>query len=218
MEKPRLVFATGSALALFLILLPAITTTHFTVSWVQRSSHYPLDGDPSNEKSLSRYAGPTTVFVLLILILCGPFVWALNQLAKEGAMWGVHSSIEYSLDLLAPFVPGGHWRFAALTEPIWSRWTCNIHENSTYLGWTVIFLLAYTWRCRKEILFPFLQEWFWLMVVFFILALGPFLHVEGHVFGKIILPYHILEMAFSVTAGIRVPHSDDQAWSCWQLA
>jgi hypothetical protein len=195
LRKPRLLYAAGSAIALSLILLcdyyytlyallgAAVITVSYGARFITR-------------KDLPNYTEAIALFIFLTLILCGPFVWALNQLAKEGAMWGVHSSSEFSLDLLAPFVPGGHWRFASLTEPLWSRWSSNIHENSAYLGWTVIILVLFAWRHRKEMQSLFLMEWFWVMLVFFILALGPYLHVEGHEFHKIILPYHLLERVF----------------------
>jgi len=195
LQKPQYRYAAGSAIALFLILLcdyyytlyallgAAIITVSYGFRFITR-------------ENLPKYARAIVPFILLTLILCGPFVWALNHLAREGTMWGVHSSNEFSLDLLSPFVPGGHWRFASLTEPLWSRWSSNIHENSTYLGWTVIMLILFSWRRRKEIQTLFLPEWFWVMIVFFILALGPSLHVEGHEFHKIILPYRLLERVF----------------------
>jgi hypothetical protein len=107
------------------------------------------------------------------------------------------------MDLLAPFVYGGHWHFAEWTESYWSKlMDGNIHETSVYLGVSVLVLVVYAWIKRRQIDMEAIGLWFFILVFFFVLALGP----EVHVWGWAVpytkwLPYHWLEM---IVPGMKV--------------
>jgi hypothetical protein len=105
-----------------------------------------------------------------------------------------HRAEEHSLDLLALMIPGGHWRFAALTEGYWSQLTSNIHEHSVYLGWGVLFLVIYAWRGRRAM--PGISYWYIVLACFAVLALGPVLHVWGETVPMAPLPYSALPLLF----------------------
>jgi hypothetical protein len=92
---------------------------------------------------------------------------------------------------LAPFIPGSHWRFANLTRSYWSILPGDANENSVYLGWAVVFLLLYVWRRCPVV--PSLRLWFFIVICFGVLALGPVLHVWGAEYSVIKLPYALLE-------------------------
>jgi len=190
LEKPTYRNAVGAAVAFFLVLLcdyyyafyallgAAILATIFFIE--------------NRLKNWRLFPGPAALFVFLSVLGSGPFVLGIRRLARIGAA-GIHSAFFYSMDLLAPFIPGGHWRFAFLTQSFWSRWTGNIHENSVYVGWSVIGLASYGWFSATGKKNRSLTAWFSLMIIFFTLALGPFLQVGGHLFRFLPLPYGCIE-------------------------
>src|SRR4030042_1329903 len=136
-----------------------------------------------------------SVFIFVCLITSGILVGLLLQLNRQDPLLGYHNPLEFSLDLLAPFIPGGHWRFASLNQFYWSKLPGNINESSVYLGLGVIFLLVYTWvnrqKCRLHV--PSLSLWYVILFFFGIMALGPALNVGGKRIFAGIMPYDILQ-------------------------
>jgi hypothetical protein len=113
------------------------------------------------------------------------------------------------MDLLAPFVPSRHWLFGRWTKSLWSAWPGNGHENSVYLGLSVVFLFGIVWAKRAVVELEDLRFWYGLAGLFAILSLGPVLSVSGrpiqvgpvfHVMGKDVafplLPYALAWVAF----------------------
>ncbi|HET8627490.1 MAG TPA: hypothetical protein VFL91_08725, partial [Thermomicrobiales bacterium] len=82
------------------------------------------------------------VFAVAAAALTGPLPVALLLLDRRDPLGGEHPAATFSLDLLAPIIPGGHWRFAPLTADYWSRLPGNIHESSVAVGVSVLLLLA----------------------------------------------------------------------------
>jgi hypothetical protein len=105
-----------------------------------------------------------------------------------------HNSREFSLDFLAFIIPGGNWRFANLTQSYWSKLPGNIYESSVHLGIPVLFILVYTWIKGRN--FKERGLWYSMFVFFFIMALGPVLHVWGKEISVIKLPYLLFEKLF----------------------
>ena len=133
----------------------------------------------------------TLIFILLIpwtLALYDMFIF--DQVPKTQG-WG--GAIQFSSDLFNYFLPSGYGHlvtlFPFLLKPfslflnLYSPDARSIFENFTYPG--IIILVSYLGliifykklnnKIRKNII-PFL----FLSVVFFVLTLGPFLHVFGH--------------------------------------
>jgi hypothetical protein len=96
------------------------------------------------------------------------------------------------MDLFAPFIYGGHWRFSSLTRTYWFRLPGNIHESSVYLGIAVIVLITIAWRNRRSMGESRLVLMYVLLVFFIVMALGPRLHILRHQISFIPLPYAAL--------------------------
>jgi hypothetical protein len=117
--------------------------------------------------------------------------------------------VEYSADVLGFVVPSiFHPVFKGLVSPIYSNFTGNTAENTVFVGYTVILfsLLAFIKIKTKEIKF-----WVLSGIVFFVLSLGPILHINGIVeiifegyISHIPLPYIIL-MKIPIFSLARVP-------------
>ena len=125
---------------------------------------------------------------------------------------GTHASRDFSMDLLSPFVWGPHWRFSAWVEPLWRPLciTQGANESSVYLGLSVIVMLMYVWKKKATISIRHFGFWCLLGLFFFVMSLGPNLHIGGreigffgrhvHCMGKeinvLLLPYTFLWLVF----------------------
>jgi len=180
LAKPTIALGAAAAGVLFLVILCdyyyffyCVLTGLIAALWFHRDKEAPFSF--SNKE----YWGPLGVFAGLSLMTSGILAGSLVWVTLTDGLVGNANPVDYSLDLLAPFIYGGHWRFAALTRAFWSRETGNIHENSVHLGLSVVFLLILVWRMRT---FPDFSEvgiFFVLMFFFAVVALGPILHIAG---------------------------------------
>jgi hypothetical protein len=140
---------------------------------------------------------PFSVFVILALVTSGILSGSLVFVTFRDGLVGNASPVDYSLDLLAPFIYGGHWRFAFLTSAYWTRLTGNIHESSVHLGLSVVILLIYVWRKRRLSAASEVGLFFALLIFFAVTALGPTLHIAGRkVLPWLRWPYAWLEAIF----------------------
>jgi hypothetical protein len=138
------------------------------------------------------------VFGLAALVLTGPLPAALYLLNRRDPLSGAHEAPVFSLQLPSLLIPGGHWRFARLTEWYWSLLPGNIHETSVSLGVAVCLLLMATWRLRHTLRETSLRYWYLTLVIFALLSLGPEI-VTGVVewrFTYGLTPYGLLERIF----------------------
>lgn len=143
-----------------------------------------------------KHAIPLVVFTALVVAAAGPLVFSLLLLNARDPLLGVHSPVKSSLDLLSPFIPGGHWYFAGLTQPFWSKLTVNIHESSVHMGLSVIFVLIFVWLKRGREECENVRFWYGALFFFMIMSLGPVLHIWGREVPFIRLPYLLLEKVF----------------------
>jgi hypothetical protein len=135
---------------------------------------------------LKALAGFAAVASVTIVPLFGSIAW----LSRHDPLLGSHVANEYSLDLLAPFVPGGHWRFHRWTAGYWSRLPGNIDESSVHIGLSVLCLAGYAvWRRRDLGAEGAVGMWALLGLAFAILGLGPALQVAGRQVTGEWLPY-----------------------------
>ena len=141
---------------------------------------------------------PMLMFGGATLATSGILLASLLRLNAVDPLSGEHQAPTFSLDALALFIPGGHWRFASLTKSYFGRLPGNIHESSVYLGLPAVLLSIYVWRQRVRLRprHPSLYLWFGLMLFFAVIALGPMLHVAGSVIYDGPMPYSALEAAF----------------------
>ncbi|MCJ7582833.1 MAG: hypothetical protein MUP98_20140 [Candidatus Aminicenantes bacterium] len=139
---------------------------------------------------------PISAFMIGLFATSGPLVIALSVFSRRNPLLGAHHPRVFSLDLLAPIIPGGHWRFESLTRFYWTKITGNFHESSVHLGLAVIFVLILVWVKRKKIREPSLNLWFFIFLFFLVLSLGPVLHIWGKEISWFKLPYILLEFIF----------------------
>jgi hypothetical protein len=136
---------------------------------------------------------PLGSFVAVSALSSGALVAPLLWLALREPLSGVHDPGEFSMDLLALWIPGGHWRFHSLTEPFWSQLPGAVPESSVHLGFAATLGIFFAWRQRSSFRALELAVW-WVMLVFFAaMSLGPYLQVWGHAY-PVVLPYRLLEI------------------------
>jgi hypothetical protein len=128
-----------------------------------------------------------------IAVTVGPLFLQLAGAAAQHALLGSHDAERYSMDLLAPFIPGGHWRFGELTRRYWSQLPVSPSETSVYIGYSVWALVAIAVARLRRIDTGAL--WLVLLIVCFLLALGPRLQVGGQTVSSLPLPYQWLVSA-----------------------
>ncbi len=115
----------------------------------------------------------------------------LSQQPGSALSLGEAQTIRFSSDLFAFILP-------ASFQPVWGRvfgsiftdkFTGNVSEATQYLGVGALLLLLFF---HQHI--PRRQKFFWLLVggVFGLIALGPYLHVFGHVL-PVSLPYSLIQ-------------------------
>ena len=111
---------------------------------------------------------PIAVFSGATLATSGVLLASLLRLNAADPLGGEHQALAFSLDALALFIPGGHWRFATLTKSYFERLPGNIHESSVYIGLPAVLLSIYVWaqRVRLRPRYPSLYLWFGLMLFF----------------------------------------------------
>lgn len=136
---------------------------------------------------------PLAVFLATAAVTSGTLAIALVLANASDPLTGSHPTTDLSLDLLAPLIPGGHWRFRDWTRFYWWNLPGTIHESSVHLGLAVLGMVAFAWRRRRTIGADGLGPWFLLLAVFAVLSLGPVLHVGGRAIGGAVLPYAWLE-------------------------
>jgi hypothetical protein len=194
LETPTAGRAAAAAGALVLVLLCDLYFTVFCVLaaavlagwWMLRARRPVL---------LERaYLRSGLVFAALVLPTVGGWFGALLVADRRDPFVGAHAAAAAGMDLLAPFVWGGHWRFAAWTKWFWSRLPTNIHESSLHLGWGVLAAVLWGAWHRRRIERPGWGVWATIAVGFALVALGPVLHVAGRPFPSVPTPYRLLEV------------------------
>ncbi len=198
-KSPGIPGAFASALVLFAVLL----CDHYYFLFCILSGIIMVIWYAVNTKNYMffltrKYLENLFFFTILCILTSGVLVYNLLQINRTDPLIGAHDPFTFSLDLLAPFIPGGHWRFAQLTEVYWSKLPGNIHESSVYIGLSAIILIIYTWFNRKKIKenIPSLNYWYFIIFFFSILALGPALNVAGNCVYRGIMPYDFIQALF----------------------
>ncbi len=195
--RPNILRALASAFTLFLVLLcnyyyftfcvlAGILTYVWRAAWQKKPFYFLQSG----------YLKYSLVFLAATLSTSGVLAGLLIQTGLQDPLAGSHSTDGFSMDLLASTIPGNHWRFASLTRPYWSQLPENPHEHSVYLGLSVLLMLVLVWKQRRRIQDHDLGVWFFLALIFWLLALGPSLHVWGRTVPGISMPYLFFEFLF----------------------
>ncbi len=195
--KPDVARSVASSLSLFLVTLCDYYYLLFCImSAVIIFLGRILIDKPAFSDLTDQYLKPGFIFLIVTLATTGPLVFALLRISAIDPLLGSHNPYQFSMDLLAPFIPGSHWYFSKLTQNFWLRYPDMIHESSVYVGWSVLALAGVTWFKRPRWKRRETEVWFFIFFFFVVMALGPTLHVWGKEVGGIKLPYALLQWIF----------------------
>lgn len=205
-SKPTIPLSICAAIVLFLVILCDFYFFFYCVLAGLIIFCWRLDLEEEGVPFFRACLIPLGVFGLISVATSGLLAGSFLLANSRDAFLGAHPEWEYSLDLFAPFIYGGHWRFASLTKPYWSQLPGSIHESSVHLGLAVVILLVYVWRKRKLEQMPGIGLWFFLLFFFAVLALGPSLQIWGEQKDWLSMPYAWLQALFPPlrTSGVPV--------------
>ena len=136
-------------------------------------------------------------FLAIAVALSGPLLFALLRLSARDHLNGAHDPNDYSLDLLAPLIPGGTWRFAEWTRWYWQRLPGNTAESSVSWGLGAIILMIVAWSSRGPRQ-RWMGIWSFVLVFFTLMALGPRIRMLGR-------PVDHLHGPFALLVGVLPP-------------
>jgi len=191
LEVPTVARAVAAAGSLVLVLLCDLYYTVFALAAAGLLATWRLARRAPAAPRAPGRARSALVFGALAGVTVGAWGVALVRAARRDPFLGAHDPAASAMDLLAPFVPGGHWRFAGWTRGFWAALPGNVHESSLYLGWGLLAALAWGAAHRDRVARPGAAAWVVIAVVFAVLALGPTLHVWGRPL-PVPLPYRLL--------------------------
>lgn len=196
LTRPGPLIGLGAALAFWLVslcdpyyFLFCILTGGLMLGW------YALQQRSLRFLTRREYLVPLALFLGAALLLVGPQMIRLLISNQRDPLIGAHDPAEWSLDLLALVIPGASWLFNGWTESYWSRLPGNPVENSGFLALPVFVFVGYLWARRKSLEPAVRQQlilWSFLAILFFLLALGPVLHVAGTAVWGGLMPYTLL--------------------------
>lgn len=185
---PKVVYAgvCGLALAFLLGVSIEVLTTFTTLSGAALMLAWLAL--PTQRRNMYSLAQWTVAAYAVALAITSPFIVYL--FVGAGSASGVlHSAAIYSADLVNYVVPTPiTWAGGAWSIPISSHFTGNLAENGAYLGVPLLVLaMVFGWGWRRE-------RWAWILLgaigVTIVGALGPQLHVDGTLIGK--LPWTVI--------------------------
>lgn len=193
LDTPTAGRAAAAAGALVLVFLCDLYFLLFSVLAAGMTALWWLWGQRRQVRErLGAYLGSGLVFGALAGVPVGTFAVAFLLSHRQDPFVGAHDPATNGMDLLAPFIYGGHWRFAAWTKAYWQRISGNIHESSLHLGWSVLAALAYCAWHRRRLPRPGFGLWVLIAVVFALLALGPTVRIWGTPVATRLMPYELL--------------------------
>jgi hypothetical protein len=148
---------------------------------------------------VKRYAIPLGIFVVLTLATTGVLAFQLLKLNSDDPLQQNHDPAVWSTDLVDTFIPGAQWRFNEMTRGVWGVLatpdTGFVYvEHSLYIGWVVLGLCGWLIVRRGAGLNDW-RYWLGLMGLFFLLSLGPWIHVHKTV-TWVPAVYRVLEWIF----------------------
>jgi len=194
--RPHPVIGVAAAVVLWLVVLCdyyyffyCVMTAIFILIWyaiINKNVRFILK---------KQYLLSLAVFSVVAILLIWPIVGALLVSNYHDPLLGTHDAAVYSLDLFALIIPGQSWLFNRWTQSYWSKLPGGSGENSVYLGITVFILAGYVWIKRKTLEPAIKQQiylWLATMVIFFLLALGPALHILGKIVWDKGMPYTLM--------------------------
>ena len=174
---------------LYMLLYTVLLLLWF--GWVTRRDHVRWPGN------LLKPVAALTALGLLVGLLFAPLI---IPMAREAATADYmrptfEENVILSADLLAFFTPSElHPIWGQTVLPIYETFTTTTSERLVFAGFTPLILGVWAvYRYRKR---PLVQLWTAHILGFFILALGPYLHIAGKIFSlgetPLPMPYLLL--------------------------
>lgn len=187
LTKPTVLKSLGAAGAMLLVALSDFHLTFYVVvagSLLGIVTFARLAA--AGFANLRQYALPLGLFVTLTASTTGLLAWKLLHVNRTDPLQQNHDPAVWSTDVIDPLIPGAQWRFADWTKPLWSRLDQDgkdfvYVEHSLYVGWAVVLLCAWAVYRNRALGIKDLGYWFGLATLFFLLSLGPKLHVAGYI-------------------------------------
>jgi hypothetical protein len=183
-------------LAGLMLALTAVSSLYFLAYEFLFTAFYIIYVIVRRKKIFPLFRALSAIAVAAIILF--PLIMMVFRYPPNGLV-GTHSSEVHSADLLSFFLPGDILSLGYFFRTVTNKFTCRGVEDSCYLGYVVIglslFAIGYLWRKEKNIaLFTFLG------FLFFLLSLGPLLHVKGQI-TKVPLPTLILDKYLGYSFG-----------------
>jgi hypothetical protein len=199
LDAPGLWRAAVCALALFAVLLG----DHYYFAYSIGAALILLAWDLVDRVPLRRARIVAGLQALsLAALLSAPLLVGLAVTQAEEGFDGAHDARRFSMDVVALFVPGGHWAFRSLTEPVWSR-IGDPNELAVHAGLPLLALAGLgAWKARRAE--GRTAAWLTVAVLFFVFALGPALHFGGRIL-DVPMPYAWAEKALPILRLSGVP-------------
>ena len=196
LEKPRLHWSLAAALCLLLVMLCDYYYLFFCILaglwmaiWKTIKERRPL------LLIAKSHFLPVSVFCLLAIVFCGPLIVSLLLANRADPLIGAHPALQYSLDLTAIALPGTTVRLGAWFKDWLPAFRAGPYETSS-LGLALFILIGIVIRKRKQMPGLSLLLWLPMLLFFWVMSLGPRLHVWGEVYSSIVLPYAAFAAVF----------------------
>ena len=179
-KAARVGLAKDLVLAPLMLSLALLSNPYYAVFLGLFSAIYVLyyiianRGPVTRSTLLRRLLSMISINVLLFL----PLLWVILTYWSRDLQIDIPLSPEFGADFLAFFLPSIHhtlWR-DSVKFIYYNHFTGNVIEQTVYIGYMVLLiaLLAVLKAPKYEIRF-----WSLSAIIFFILSLGPFLHING---------------------------------------
>lgn len=137
-------------------------------------------------------AASCAVYLWAVALLL-PLLWAMHREQEASSLYrpALGQDVLFSADIVSFVLPGGrHFLFGPLTGGLEARVNHGIKGNDVFLGYVGIILLAGSFLIAKRRRW---SVWSFSAIVFFLLSLGPYLHVGGVTWQRVWLPYLFLK-------------------------
>ena len=147
----------------------------------------------------ARFLRTLLVSAATYILVAGPLLAAILVMRAREEISGTHDPVVFSADLYAFVFPNAAQSWHGAFGAHFARWSGNSEETAVYAGASML-ALAVVGARSSVIARAFLAA----AAIGTLLALGPYLHVDGHVFATR-LPYWYLEATVPPLAFMGVP-------------
>lgn len=209
-KEPKIKNSLFLAIAFLLVSISSWNYALFTLFFIGFAFIFLIiDSKESRQAILNkRYLARFSIFVifsfLIIFSIAFPFV--RTYLNSQTLVPSINEATSFSADLLSYLTPSPlNTLFGQFIDPrLYTSFSSNYTESTTFLGFIeVAFIFIYLMDRKK--MKKGGDLWIFLIIIFFILSLGPYLKVAGNIFDKLLLPYYYIFNYFPLFSFVRAP-------------